>query len=124
MLPATPTPSTYIHPAWKSNKCELNSEESMFCTTTRSPSQTARPSPRKSSGLDSHIAYNRITPITPHWIATLSVWLCGLATTVPEASSATRSQKAGFLTHRHNGNTGAVGEAAALALMPCPPGHV
>ena len=28
--PATPTPSTYIHPSWKSNRCELNSEVIIF----------------------------------------------------------------------------------------------
>ena len=28
--PATPTPRTYIHPSWKSNRCELNSELMTF----------------------------------------------------------------------------------------------
>ena len=30
MSPAIPTPSTYIHPSWKSNRCELNSELTIF----------------------------------------------------------------------------------------------
>ena len=49
MPPATPTPSTYIHPSWKSNRCELNSEVKKFCTTTSKPIQATRPSPRNSS---------------------------------------------------------------------------
>src|SRR5262249_8916236 len=31
--PATPTPSTYIQPSWKSKMCELNTELKTFCTT-------------------------------------------------------------------------------------------
>src|SRR5580692_5774425 len=45
MPPARPTPSTYIQPSWKSKMCELNSEVKIFCTTTNSPIQLARPSP-------------------------------------------------------------------------------
>ena len=37
MPPATPTPSTYIQPSWKSNRCELNSELKMFCTHDQQP---------------------------------------------------------------------------------------
>src|SRR6185312_11976675 len=39
MPPATPTPSTYIHPSWKSKMWELKSEVKMFCTTTSNPIQ-------------------------------------------------------------------------------------
>src|SRR5579871_1796520 len=56
MPPATPTPSTYIHPSWKSKMCELNSEVKMFCTTTNNPIQLASPSPRNRRRCESHIA--------------------------------------------------------------------
>ena len=40
--PATPTPSTYIQPSWKSKMWELNSEVKIFCTTTSNPIQFAQ----------------------------------------------------------------------------------
>src|SRR5689334_10180942 len=55
MPPAMPTPSTYIHPSWKSTRCELKSEESTFCTTTSDPIQATNPAPRKIDRWASHI---------------------------------------------------------------------
>ena len=47
--PATPTPTTCIQPWVKSNRCELNSEPTIFCSTSARPSQAASPSTRNSS---------------------------------------------------------------------------
>src|SRR5262249_19620983 len=85
MPPATPTPSTYIHPSWKSKMCELKSEVKIFCTTTSSPIHATKLSPLNSNRCDIHIAHNTTTPGMPHCTATLKVWLCGLPMTYSEA---------------------------------------
>ena len=53
--PATPTPSTYSHPSWKSNRWEFRSELTMFCTTTMNPIQDTSVRSR-----------NRVEVVVPH----------------------------------------------------------
>ncbi len=64
-----------INPALasKSNRCELNSDPTMFCTTTTSPIHSAKPLPRNSSKCAIHMAHSTAAPSSPSWIATANV---------------------------------------------------
>jgi len=72
----------------KSNKCELKSEDTTFCTTTTMPIQAVSPAPRRNSEKCAiHIASSTTVPTRPSWIATAKIWLCGFSEGADEAPS-------------------------------------
>ena len=76
-LPAAPQASKAFvakdYDAGKFRICELNWDETTFCTTTVSPIHGTRPRPLNSTACAAHMAISRPAPINPSWIATVRI---------------------------------------------------
>ena len=55
------------------DRCELNSDETMFCSTITTPIQASSPPPRNSARCATHIVISTAAPSMPSWIATARI---------------------------------------------------